>query len=69
MSVWQFNAALNGYVRAHSPGENKLSESEKDTLFDWIDAANSNALTLTTITYDWDGERLVPSRRITFEAG
>lgn len=34
MSVWQFNAAVAGYVRAHAPeGGAGLSESEEDRLW------------------------------------
>ena len=37
MSVWQFMAAVEGYVKANTPKDNgKLSNAEKDELFDWI---------------------------------
>lgn len=37
LSVWQYLAALAGYISANSVDEDKkLSESEKDELWDWI---------------------------------
>ncbi len=38
MSMWQFNAALEGYVEANSAddGAGKLSEKEADELWEWM---------------------------------
>ncbi|MDQ0996875.1 hypothetical protein QFZ34_002057 [Phyllobacterium ifriqiyense] len=37
MSMWQFLAALEGYIKANSPEDTgKLTESEKDEMADWI---------------------------------
>lgn len=37
MSLWQFHAAVNGYIAAHTPKDKQgLSEDEADELFDWI---------------------------------
>ncbi|GLU29468.1 hypothetical protein Brsp01_47010 [Brucella sp. NBRC 12950] len=39
MSMWQYMAALDGYIKANTPDEpGKLSDSEKDDLWDWIKA-------------------------------
>ncbi|WP_282186073.1 hypothetical protein [Ochrobactrum sp. Marseille-Q0166] len=39
MSMWKYMAALDGYIKANTPDEpGKLSESEKDDLWDWIKA-------------------------------
>lgn len=39
MSMWQYMAALNGYIKANSSDEpGKLTESEKDELWDWVKA-------------------------------
>ena len=39
MSMWQYMAALDGYIKANTPDEpGKLSEAEKDDLWDWIKA-------------------------------
>ena len=67
MSMWQFFASFNGYVAANSPKEgNKLSESEAEELFDWIEADNSNERELSTETYWLDGGRLVPAGVVRF---
>lgn len=37
MSMWQFIAAVDGYVEAHSTDKaNSLSQSEQDELADWL---------------------------------
>ncbi|MET3601811.1 hypothetical protein [Martelella mangrovi] len=38
MSMWQFNAALEGYVEANSADESagKLSQSEADEIWEWM---------------------------------
>ena len=37
MSVWQFMATVDGYMRAHDPENgNKLSKQEADALADWM---------------------------------
>ncbi len=37
--MWQYMAALDGYIKANTPDEpDKLSESEKDDLWDWVKA-------------------------------
>lgn len=67
MSMWQYFAALHGYIEANSPKEaNKLSESEAEDLFDWIDQASSGPRVLSTQTYDWDEGRPVPLGVVTF---
>lgn len=38
MSMWQFMAAAEGYVKANSGGENELSSAEVDELWDWINS-------------------------------
>ena len=35
MSMWQFLAAVDGYVRAQG-GEDKMSSKEADDLFAWL---------------------------------
>lgn len=66
MSMWQWQAAVNGYIAANSGKSGKLSEAEKDELFDWIDAATA-PLVLTTETYALnDDGALVPAGTTTF---
>lgn len=37
MSLWQYLAAVEGFAEAHDPeGQNKLSDHEKDDLWDWL---------------------------------
>ena len=68
--MWQLNAAIEGWIKANSPKkDNTLSESEKDDLWLFIEAANTNRRILKTMTYEWNGERLLPVGRITFTTG
>ena len=36
MSIWEYMAALDGYIKANSPDNGGLSEKEKDELADWL---------------------------------
>nr|WP_280950505.1 hypothetical protein [Rhizobium leguminosarum] len=36
MSMWQFMAAIEGYVKAHSGEDEKMSDKEADDLFEWL---------------------------------
>lgn len=37
MSVWQYLAALDGYIKANSSDDSKsLSKREQDELWDWL---------------------------------
>lgn len=68
MSMWQFFAALNGYIEANTPKQaNKLTDAEADDLFDWIER-DAVADTLSTMTYWLEGDRLVPWRVVQWEA-
>lgn len=59
-SVWQFWAAWNGYVAANTSKDGaKLTEAQKDDLFEWLEAEDVRLVT-RTMTYWWDGERVVP---------
>jgi hypothetical protein len=37
MSMWQFTAAVDGYVKANG-GEDKMSSAEADELWNWLQA-------------------------------
>ncbi|MEQ9634813.1 MAG: hypothetical protein RLW68_01880 [Devosia marina] len=65
-SMWEFFAAWNGYIEAPQD-KAKLTESEADELFAWIEADNDGPQTLSTQTYWLDGDRLVPAGIVTFE--
>lgn len=66
MSIWQFHAVLDGYAKSHTGGKDKLTEAEKDDLFGWVDAANSNERVLSTMTWWFDGRDFLPHGRVTF---
>jgi hypothetical protein len=67
MSMWQYFAALNGYIDANTPKEgNKLTDSQADDLFDWIEQGGTEAEQLSTQTYWLDGGRLVPAGVVRF---
>lgn len=36
MSLWQFMAAVNGYVAANAPDDKSLDETEIDEIWDWM---------------------------------
>jgi len=36
MSMWQFMAAVDGYVKANSTDDAGLSQKEKDELWEWV---------------------------------
>lgn len=36
MSMWQFHAAVEGYVKAHSDDDGKLSSKEIDDMWVWL---------------------------------
>lgn len=68
MSVWQFEAAVAGYIAANSASDgNKLSEGEADDLFDWISRDSGKGRSLSTMTYWWEGERLSVAGRVEFQ--
>ncbi|MEQ1901855.1 MAG: hypothetical protein ABL866_14125 [Devosia sp.] len=68
MSLWQWNAAIEGFAAAHDPkAGNKLSADEVSELFAWIDAGPANDRVLETVVYDWDGAGLIPLRKIRFQ--
>lgn len=67
MSMWQFFAALNGFIEANSPKEgNKLTESEADDLFEWIERDGGGPRTLSTQTYWWDERGPISVGVVTF---
>lgn len=67
MSLWQWFAALNGYIAANSPRDgSKLTESEADDLFAWIEQDAGGSRVLSTQTWWWEGEWPEPAGRVTF---
>lgn len=68
-SVWEFFAALNGYIEANTPKQgNKLSEDDKDRIWERMQELDApRSTTLSTQTYWLDGAHLVPAGVVTFE--
>ena len=65
-SMWKFWASWNGYVKANTSQQgNKLSDSEKDYIWERLQAIDGPASELSTQTYLWDGSFL-PQGRVTF---
>ncbi|HEV7345469.1 MAG TPA: hypothetical protein VGN60_07535 [Devosia sp.] len=61
-SLWQFLAAWNGYVAANTPENGKLTESEAEALFDWIDEGPAeDGCTLPLVVWDGGRCRLLPA--------
>ncbi|QMV00168.1 hypothetical protein GHV40_01100 [Devosia sp. D6-9] len=70
MSLWQYFAALNGYVAANTPKDTKkLSDQEADDLFSWIEEGNLGRRSLSTQTYSWDERGPLPAGIVFFEVG
>ncbi len=68
MSMWQYFSALHGYIDANSPKDgNKLTDSEAEELFEWIERDSDGPRVLSTQTYWWDGEWPEPAGVVTFE--
>lgn len=69
-SMWEFFAALHGYVDANtSKVSNKLSSAEKADLWADVEAYGKIAgQALTTQTYWWDERGPVPMGVITFNS-
>lgn len=38
MSMWQFMAAVEGYAKAHAPDDGKISSSDADEVWQWMQA-------------------------------
>lgn len=38
MSIWQYMAALDGFIAANSPEDKGLTSKEADDLWSWIEA-------------------------------
>lgn len=36
MSVWQFYASVDGWMRANSADDGSLTKAEKDDLWNWV---------------------------------
>ena len=69
MSIWQFNAAVAGYVKANSASDPKkfASEEERDSMFEWLLSKDApKQLNLTSWVYIWDGNYFSLDRVVDF---
>lgn len=67
MSLWQWSAAINGYVAAHSGKAGNLSDAEKAELADWIVSGGSGPRELKTERWWWDDNGPVRRGVVSFE--
>lgn len=69
MSMWQWQAAVNGYIAANTGKAGKLSETEKDDLWSFVNDNDKAPSAFSTMTYvvSEDG-RLVPAGMVSFRA-
>lgn len=61
LSLWQFSAAWNGYVAAHSSDKPKMTERQVDEMFAWIDVGEPAADPQPLPAFTWTGRRLLSS--------
>jgi hypothetical protein len=67
MSIWQFYAALNGYIDHNTPKDTgKLSQDELEDLADWIYEGIDMSQHLKTKVYLWDEFGPVLDGEVTF---
>lgn len=70
MSIWQFNSAVKGYVKANTANDPKKfsSEEEKDEMWDWLASKEKKqSKILSNIMYLWDGIQFTVEKRVQFE--
>lgn len=52
MSIWQFNAAIVGWIKANSPAKDELTEEQRDELFDWLERDSETKPTAAGFRYE-----------------
>lgn len=70
MSMYQFNAAVKGFIKANTPVEKGKfgSEEEKDEMFEWLMAQEKpSKKTLKNKVYLWDGINFIFQKEVVFE--
>lgn len=70
MSMYEYNAAVRGYVKANTPVEKGKfsSEEEKDEMFDWLMSQElSSKKVLKNKIYEWDGINFIFQKEVVFE--
>lgn len=65
-SMWEFWSAWHGYIQANTPKQaNKLSETEKDSIWERMIELEAPPGALRTQTYLWDGSVFCPQGEVT----
>lgn len=70
MSIWQFNAAVKGYIKANTQKEKGAfeSEQEKEDIFAWVLASDiPKRKELKNKVYLWDGVDFIFQKEVDFE--
>jgi hypothetical protein len=70
MSIYEFNAAVKGYVKANTPVEKGKfsSEEERDEVFDWLIRQDlPKTRTLKNKVYLWDGVNFIFQKEVIFD--
>ena len=70
MSMYEFNVAVRGFIRANTPVEKGkfASEDERDDIFDWLMRQElPNKKTLKNKIYLWDGINFIFQKEVVFE--
>lgn len=70
MSMYEFNAAVRGFIKANTTVEkgNFSSEEEKDEVFDWLMSQEiKNRKLLKNKIYLWDGINFIFQKEVLFE--
>lgn len=70
MSMYEFNAAVRGYIKANTPVEKGKfsSEEEREDVFDWLLRQDTPKVDiLKNRVYIWDGIDFIFQKEVTFE--
>lgn len=72
MTIWQFNTAVKGYIKANTSKEDKkfASKEEEDSIWDFM-LTGFNIKTKVTLKNNiwlWDGETFNLKKSVTFES-
>lgn len=70
MSMYEFNAAVRGFIKANTPVEKGKfsSEEERDEVFEWLLKQDTpKKKTLKNRVYLWDGSEFIFQKEVIFE--
>lgn len=65
--MWQYFAALNGYIQANASSENrKMSTDEAEDLLDWVTEGYESTVQYQGHVYFWDDNGFILDEKFTF---